>query len=283
MKKIVSAILSLVMLMSLSATAFAQRSMADLGEIPVKNVEPDYREIVEQLFPRYRDEQISPHWTSGDPDAPNPRMHGFVTQTAYGLLRDSNTIAYTFYNGQRANLVRGSVLPDKDETYNILYLWHFYGEDGKNYLGGNVTAYTKCIEHYKNAVNLYKGGFKDRAMETLGRALHYLQDVNVPHHSMNALVTNSNHAEFEEFAEDRMWSYALTSLHASVYTDANKALGTTIDYYANFARGLYTHASSGDTDKMEIAASACVRSAQRATATVLYKFMFDVGYVISAR
>lgn len=45
----------------------------------------------------------------------------------------------------------------------------------------------------------------------------------------------------------------------------------------------YTKASSGDNAKMLSAAGSCIRNSQRATVTVLYKFMFDVGYLVNVR
>lgn len=69
----------------------------------------------------------------------------------------------------------------------------------------------------------------------------------------------------------------------SIYTDANNSLGTIIDDYADIARDWYTKASSGDNAKMLSAAGSCIRNSQRATVTVLYKFMFDVGYLVNVR
>lgn len=278
MKKVIRVLTAMVLMLTLafSNTAFALDGIAN------EPVEPDYTEIVEEIFPGYQNEQISPQWTSGEPDSPNPLTHGYITQVAYELLREDNSAAYTFYKGQQANLVRGSVLPDADETDGI-FAWHFYGENGKNWQGGSVTAYTKCIEHYDNAVSLYKRGFKDSAMEELGRALHYLQDVNVPHHSKNAVAILTNHSQFEELAEKNMYSYAVTGLIPSNYSDAQDSLGTIIDYYADIARGWYNDASSGVTSRMETAAGASVRNSQRATVTVLYKFMFSVGYLAYVR
>lgn len=210
----------------------------------------------------------------------NPGTHGFITQNAYELLRDDHLAAYTFYSGQRTNLIRGSILPDVDET-NGGYAWHFYGPNGKNWSGGSVTAYTKCIEHYNDAVDLYDAGAKASAMEELGRALHYLQDVNVPHHAMNEVAVLSNHSQFEAYVEDNASSFELTGLTPSIYTNANHSLGTIIDDYAEIARDWYDDASSSST--WNTPAGACVRNAQRATVTVLYKFMYDVGFIADVR
>lgn len=271
--------LFLILAIPLDNTAFATDLIEDEAN------EPNYLEIIEEIFPGFQNEQagqVSPQWTSGAPDAANPKTHGYITQVAYDLIRDDNIAANYFYTGKLTKLVRGSVLPDADETA-YAFAWHFYGENGKNYLGGSTTAYSKCIEHYNSAVSLYTSGSTSDAMEELGRALHYLQDVNVPHHAKNAIAGLTNHSQFEKLAEENMESYAVSGLTNSIYTDADNSLGTIIDYYADIARGWYAKASSGDNSQMLTAAGACVRNSQRATVTVLYKFMFDVGYLVNVR
>ena len=277
-RKILAALV-LALAMTLSNTAFA------LDGVVIEPIEPDYKEIVEEVFPGYWDVEISPQWSSGDKDVATPGTHGYITQVAYDLLRDEKNAAYSFYSGQRTNLIRGSVLPDKDETQGILFLWHFYGLDGKSWDGSSVTAYTKCIEHYNDAVDLYYAGSKASAMEELGRALHYLQDVNVPHHAMNvtAIHIGNNHSSFESEVEEDKESYAVTGFNQSVYTDADYSLGTIIDDRAEIARDWYDDASSSNRSDRNRAAGACVRNSQRATATVLYKFMYDVGYIVDVR
>lgn len=265
--------LVLALVMTMGNTVFA------LDGVVAEPVEPDYKEIVEEIFPGYWDPQISPNWSSGDKDVANPGTHGYITQVACILLRDDDPDANTFYAGQRTDLIRGSILPDVDEKNGILYDWHFYGPDGKNYLGGSVTAYTKCIEHYNDAVELYEDGAVSDAMETLGRALHYLQDVNEPHHAMNVEATQipNNHLSFESEVEADQENYEVTGLTSSTYTDADYSLGTIIDDYAETARDWYDDAASSSSSDRDRAAGACVRNSQRATATVLYKFMIDVG------
>ena len=118
-------------------------------------------------------------------------------------------------------------------------------------------------------------------MVELGRALHYLQDVNVPHHAMNKVAAFSNHTQFEAYVESNISSFELTGLTHYIYTNANLSLGTIIDDYAETARYWYDDASSNSTSNTP--AGACVRNAQRATATILYKFMYDVGFIADVR
>lgn len=78
MKKAVKAMASLALALSLTlgTTAFA----LDGGQN--EPIEPDYTEIVEEIFPGYNP-QVSPQWSSGDKDVANPGTHGFITQNAY--------------------------------------------------------------------------------------------------------------------------------------------------------------------------------------------------------
>lgn len=272
MKRIVAMLASLILVLTIPLGNMVYALDAAEGQI----IEPDYIDVIEEVFPGIKDGQISPQWTSGAPDAANPKTHGYITKIALNLLRGDNASAKSFYSGYLPTLVRGSVLPDSDEITGV-YAWHFYGENGKNYSGGPITAYSKCVEHYYNAVSQYRNGSRALAMETLGRALHYLQDVNVPHHAKNATAVFTNHTHFESMAENNMESYAVSKLTSDEYSDANKYVGTLVDEYANIARGWYAKASSGNTEQMLSAARSCIRNSQRATATLLYKFMLEVS------
>lgn len=245
---------------------------------PVSN---SYIEIVESVLAEYgSDDQVSPQWTSGSPDSGNPLTHGYITEVGINVVSNDHSNASSFYFAYANSLIWGSVMPDFDEN-DSAYAWHFYGQNGKNYLFGDVTAYTKCIEHYNNAVQLYKSGYRYRssAMEELGRALHYLQDANVPHHVMNKIAVITNHQEFEKEAEENRTSYVVTSMLSSAYPEYGKPLGEIIDYYANIARGWDSKACSSVQSDRAQAEGACIRNAQRATAAVLYKFMDDVSVV----
>lgn len=272
MKKLLCVLSAMLLIMTIPFSAHAIVTNTTTYEEET----PDYLEIIEEVFPDFQEGQVSPLWTSGAPDAANSKTHGHITKKAYNLLRGDNTTAYNFYRGKLTKLVRGSVLPDDDETTGA-FAWHFYGENGLNYNGGTITAYTKCIEHYNSAVSLYNSGSVMSAMEELGRALHYLQDVNVPHHAKNKIAILSNHIQFENLAEQNLDSFGVPGITNSLYTDASLSLGTIIDNYADTARRWYNKASSGENDKMLEAAGACIRNSQRATVTVLYKFMVAVS------
>ena len=99
MKKVFCTLAATILILSVSLcnTAFA----VDLTD--AEPIEPSYLEIIEDIFPGYQDGQVSPLWTSGAPDAANPKTHGYITQVAYNLIRNDNSAAYSFYSGRLTN------------------------------------------------------------------------------------------------------------------------------------------------------------------------------------
>lgn len=111
MKRIAAMLASLILLLTIPLGNMVYALDAAEGEI----IEPDYIDVIEEVFPGIKDGQISPQWTSGAPDAANPKTHGYITKIALNLLRGDNASAKSFYSGYLPTLVRGSVLPDSDE------------------------------------------------------------------------------------------------------------------------------------------------------------------------
>ena len=117
-------------------------------------------------------------------------------------------------------------------------------------------------------------------MLILGRALHYLQDLNVPHHASNTAAYVTNHLDFERLAEENMESFAISSITSSdLVTIARQSLGTTADNSAEHARDWYPDASSVVESQNMDAIEATLERAQKDTAGILYKFMIDVGVI----
>ena len=110
-------------------------------------------------------------------------------------------------------LAAGSGLPDLDETEG-LFKAHFYDPDtGKNIANEtSPTAKTKTGSHYYNAYNILRQNFHMdvqsddfiNVLESLGRALHYLQDLCEPHHASNKIAVLTNHGQFESYVEDNI-------------------------------------------------------------------------------
>jgi hypothetical protein len=230
-------------------------------------------------------------WGSGDHTEDNPGTHGFITERGLIILKKAVSSAKTFYSGYTDDLITGSVLPDEDESTLTSgpYKWHFYGEDELNYMGQSTTAYTKFRNHYNDAVDYYLDGDETAAMESLGRAIHYLEDLNAPHHVLNLIASNSLHTEYEDWVEIHYSDYAISSVSSSTLNFVkNSTLKEIADDCAEYARPYIDDCEayylSGTTvvidgDIAGPATNNLLRKAQRVTAGVLNKFMYDVDYL----
>lgn len=82
MKKFVSMLAALILVLTIPLGNIVYALDAAESEM----VEPDYIDVIEEVFPGIKDGQISPQWTSGAPDAANPKTHGYITKVAFILL-----------------------------------------------------------------------------------------------------------------------------------------------------------------------------------------------------
>ena len=175
---------------------------------------------------------------------------------------------------------------------------HFYGANGKNYLGySDPTAYTRFNNHYYNAKVHYAANRKFEAYKSLGLSLHYLADLCVPHHAANLIAGPlSYHSEYEAWVNTRYSSYSVTSNPSSSYdyvkTATFKAMA---DSWSGLARAQTPNANAGrisgyqwngtamvpvyvwDSTNASIATNDCLPRAQRGSAAMLYRFLVDTG------
>ena len=94
--------------------------------------------------------------------------------------------------------------PDDDEIEGAFKV-HFYNPaTEKNFNGEDDSALYRFKMHYGNALNLYKEeGKKMDSISELGRALHFLEDMNTPVHTNNQSFLDSTidvflHTSFEK-------------------------------------------------------------------------------------
>ena len=183
------------------------------------------------------------------------------------------------------------------ENDNFTFAGHFYGANGKNYLGqSDPTAYTRFNNHYYNAKVHYSSVNKYQAYRSLGLALHYLADLCVPHHADNLIYGLSYHADYEAWVNSRYSSYTVTSNPSSSYdyvkTSTFKAMA---DSWSGLARAQVPNANAYKQDGLQwngygyepryiwdsknagIATNDCLPRAQRGSAAILYRFLVDTG------
>ncbi len=227
---------------------------------------------------------ITPLWTSGEIDDDEwveAGSHEIMTMTACAILSadkgffSDNALAVL----ATAMLISlASMLPDKDERGVILFSGHFYNpHTGKNYAGSSTnTARNNAINHYNTAASYANNGDLGSAYEYLGRCLHYIQDINEPHHAANITAINPSHGQFESYAFDNIDSYlgSYRTISSSFYTTAINTSVSTLAH--NAALDAYSRKdlvnSIFDKSQWNTQANYCVKAATRYSVMVMYKF-----------
>jgi len=239
----------------------------------------------------------------------NAATHTAINSQAIILLRDNSdltiktygaklysTVNYLGYSYTPAQIIMSQAnYPDSSQTDGMKYLGHFYSPvDEKNYMGNtSPTAKTRFIETYNAAVKAYRGGLKYQGWSNLGRALHYLGDLNAPHHVWNYQgYINTDpfcHSECEKYFDNVYNNYTATSLSSSqakayFYSDINglpKTWAQTAknnSYYLG-TTGFRNLSMANKQYKYGSMAGACLPSAEREASAVILRFMKDVGLI----
>lgn len=235
--------------------------------------------------------QISPQWTSGDfedgeYDDTTAGTHEYITVTALEILMNDKGVLGTGSVGSVliiALISLASALPDDREVGTPVFVGHFYNPNtGLNYaLSSTNTAKTNAQSRYDYAISCVDNGELEEAYEYLGRCLHYIQDVCVPHHAANVTVINPSHSGFERYAFDHMETElsSYTSISGDNY---NRALvysaGETAHAAATTAYPRIDYVNNiFDKSEWENQARICLRDAARFSAMILYKFSQKQG------
>lgn len=208
--------------------------------------------------------------------------HQYTTEKGIDLAIAINDSSYLdFYNmDAQRKLYEFCTMPDTDETYGA-YRWHFYNvATGCNYAGEPTSALTKFQDHYNEAITCYKNHNESKAFEELGRALHFLEDMNTPVHTNNqisgdAVLNFPLHITFEKHCVKVQSNY-----------NANMSIKE-CEYYKNNSLktiGINSAMLSSDNfyllDKQiysitKIAENSII-NAQKAVCGTLYKFYNDI-------
>lgn len=283
-KRFWSFALCIAMLTSLSTTAFAFGPVLATDDPLADNPRAEiYREVVNS-FKNVEESQIKPQWESGDSEN-NYGSHGLIALMGISIASGKNSAIDDYFTSTRTQwLIEYSVMPDTDET-GVAFDCHFYGVDELNYLGKTDTAYTRFRNHYNTAVIQYKSGNYLQATRELGRAIHFISDINNPHHASNAIAVLSYHTQFESYVEDARENNVVNPAHVTTSYLAgfsSKSLKTIADESATHARSYFSLANSNypvsfDRSQAVLAINPTFCNAQKVTAGVIYKFCDEVG------
>lgn len=320
MKKAISLVLTIILLvctfhfiMPTYATSFAeeelnlaQYTLEDLAEMSAD----EYRQLLanfERVYDPFNTYDtnpimeenklpaIQPRWGSGDPEKDETGSHEMITARACSILMTdkgffSEDGIESFAMALTISLA--SIQPDKDEV-GALFAGHFYHAiDGDNYLGSKSnTALINCRSHYNAAVSAAKRNDKAKAMEEIGRALHYLQDAGQPHHAANITVANISHKLFEDQIDANIDTYInlITSVnnHNFHYSTAqytySSAAANSVDYLVKstsiIAYGYRTEVNNAlNKSKWDFVARITVPNSIAFSALLMYKFAGASGW-----
>lgn len=230
------------------------------------------------------DDIVSPLWTSGnveDDEWIEEGCHEYITSVACVILANDKGF-FSNNDWDKLYIVLSisvaSLLPDRDEVGIPLFEGHFYDPDTeKSYTNSTSnTAKVNATAQYNMAVAAANRGDMDAAYEHIGRCLHYVQDVNVPHHSANITVLNPAHRSFEQFAFNNQESYLseYESISSGNYSNATTmSVGEITHLAASNSKPMSSQVNNILNKSMwNHVAGACMRNSARYSAIVLYKF-----------
>lgn len=131
--------------------------------------------------------------------------HTYVTAKALEIFEKAHGTKYSeiFTPENKAIIIQYCTQPDIDEIEGGFSQHFFNLVTQKNFKGTDDSALTKLCTHFYRAVGYYQSGNAAKAMEELGRALHFEEDLSTPVHSntLSALDAGTkllSHVSFEK-------------------------------------------------------------------------------------
>ena len=310
MKKIISALLSIILIMAIIPFNTFATDDFDISDYTWEDImsmsNSEYRELLtnfERIYDPFNTYQtdplmgtqelpatpsiggIQPYWTSGETDMSETGSHELITARACGVLLTDKGFWGENHNSSiliALTISLASILPDK---YTIDFSGHFYDPDtGRNFVGSSLnTAYTNAIYYYNKAKNAYSPDeITDNFIEYVGRMLHYVQDASEPHHAANvtAGIINNSHGQFENFADTNLNSYidGFTTIYSNYYSNAltYPDVGTIVYSTAKKAKDYITSVDNvNNKSQWSYVANITTRNAVESSALALYKLSHD--------
>lgn len=180
-------------------------------------------------------------------------------------------------------LITYSLKPDEDENQGSTFKHHFYNPvTGRNFLGEEKGALSKCEDHYGACLELYKEGDKEKAFEEFGRTIHFLEDANTPVHTgyvypSDAVFKLPMHVQFENICDSINKNCdAEISAESLGYYKSN-SLKTIVKSSAVLALDNFYRLEEIESSNEEELAKNSILNAQKNVVGMLYKFIGDAG------
>ena len=218
----------------------------------------------------------------------NSSTHRYVTEYSLQLVSkidEHDSIMSSDDKKYFDTIADYSLKPDEDEIDGA-YKYHFYNPATEtNFMGEKDSALTKCNTHYDNAVKAYEEGDKSLAFQELGRAVHFMEDLNTPVHvgydlMIDAMTKFPLHVEFEKVCDNESKGCKTTVPFESFKYFKTNSIPTIAKCSAVLASGNYYRLNNkvGKKDVSDLAKNA-VLNAQYKITGVLYKFFSQVKTV----
>ena len=300
MKRFISMVLCLLICISLSVNTYAYSEK--------KAPELDYSNIVgsmtaEEFFALSSEEQLalvercyevtfptkqskpSARYKSGDKDG----THQPIAAMALSILDHDKGFWIMGTEGigviLRIAIFAGAPDHSDDESYVVGNSNHFYVVDTGKGLNGKESSSVKFVEYYNKAKAAQKRGDNYLAAEHLGRALHYVQDASVPHHTISYLTIA--HANYEKFCSENVETYlseledpySPNTLYPSI---TKRALNEIVPFEAEYSHAFYGNVNTTlNQSKWGSTASQLIKRSTKVSAAILYKFALDSNLTLS--
>jgi len=136
-------------------------------------------------------------------DSPGVTHVQCLNQAYIVLKRDGKEDVATLFNAHHSTLTRGLYWADRGwKNVN-----HFYSHPNKQGIIGWPGVSAECQYYFNKAFTFFPKNV-DKCMFFLGAALHLIQDMCVPHHSLGILF--DGHKEFETWATHNWDKFPVT-------------------------------------------------------------------------
>ncbi|MDA8226588.1 MAG: zinc dependent phospholipase C family protein [Desulfitobacterium hafniense] len=233
------------------------------------------------------DGTMEPSFASGGSE----HSHQYLVARAINILdNDGHNNQTDILYSEVANLLEGSDWPDfYERDPNVAgvatYAGHFYHySKHTNYLGQTSPTAMQRMNTWMNSANSYFVDGSNNyayALKTLGIALHYLSDMNAPHHVTNRSALTSGHVVWEDYADSNREDYTKSS--GTLYNDYGTNYSSYAQASANYASGYIDEAEatlgdgSPDYTKWDLAAERTYEKCQDTLAAVIDAFFRTEG------
>ena len=216
-------------------------------------------------------------------DGKLPRRVSNLSTSVGALISGSN--GKLSLNAQRF-ISEGSEDPDFRETNDAMRR-HYYKYDPAGGVGttkGGIhtdSAYHWFNNHYYNAKCEYAAGNFPTAYVELGRSIHYLEDINAPHHANRKYISNSNHSEYEAWVKNNFYTnyWEWGTAQSSYPFVCNSSFLLMSNNFSKAACDLYEQCQNYESNPTvaRAATAQLTTRAQRAMAGLLYRFLVDTN------